>query len=271
MHRLLYVSDPTFPARGRDYGREDIELMRRLEEEFVLAMCSPRQVVELMGGFDAVVVRNSGPVLADPGAWERFRDAALASGTRVYNELTGKADMRGKDYLPELAAAGYPVIPTVTSPADPDRLPAAPRYVVKPLQGADSIGLRVLGPAEVRALAEPGLLVQPELDFAYEVSFYFVDGTLVYALHTPDPAHRWELTPYAPTPDDVRFARRFVEWNAVRHGIQRVDAMRTGDGRLLLVELEDLNPYLSLDRTAPEARERFVAEFRAALHRLLEQ
>ncbi|MFC8879071.1 hypothetical protein ACFUAE_30355, partial [Streptomyces ardesiacus] len=65
------------------------------------------------------------------------------------------------------------------------------------------------------------------------------------------------------------FARRFIEWNAVDHGIQRVDACRAPDGELLLVELEDLNPYLSLDALDDPARDAFVAALRTALRRLL--
>ncbi len=64
-------------------------------------------------------------------------------------------------------------------------------------------------------------------------------------------------------------ARRFVEWNGVDHGIQRVDACRAPDGELLLVELEDLNPYLSLDVLDEPARDAFVAALRTALRRLL--
>lgn len=90
-------------------------------------------------------------------------------------------------------------------------------------------------------------LVQPRIAFTYEVSFYFVGRTFHYALYAPSRDTRWNLEPYRPTAADLRFAQRFVDWNTIDHGIQRVDACRTPDGDLLLVELEDLNPYLSLD------------------------
>ncbi|MFB7950210.1 hypothetical protein ACFC6L_35490, partial [Kitasatospora phosalacinea] len=85
----------------------------------------------------------------------------------------------------------------------------------------------------------------------------------------PDPARRWELTPYRPTPADLAFARRFIDWNTLDHGIQRVDACRTTAGELLLVELEDLNPYLSLDAVTPQQRETFTAATAASLHHFL--
>ncbi|MDH6228726.1 hypothetical protein M2169_005696 [Streptomyces sp. MJP52] len=224
-----------------------------------------------MDSFDAVLVRNSGPVLGHLAAHREFRDRALSAGTRVYNELTGRGDMAGKQYLLDLTAAGRPVIPTVDRPEDLGRLPRADAYVVKPRLGADSVGLRVVAPDELDAVEYGDVLVQPRIDFRYEVSFYFVDDAFQYALHAPDPERRWELVPYEPTGDDLEFARSFVEWNTVSHGIQRVDACRAPDGTLLLVELEDLNPYLSLDALPAARRDAFVDALKAALRRLLDR
>ncbi|MGW4817143.1 hypothetical protein ACWEPB_36615 [Kitasatospora cineracea] len=270
---ILFVTDLAYPAQGRRYCDEDIFLTSRLREEFDLALCHPRDAAALMDGFDAVVVRNSGPVLHYREQFDAFRRRAAERGTRVYNPLTGRGDMAGKDYLLELTAAGHPVIPTVDRPADLHLLPPAERYVVKPKAGADSIGLSVLDRAQ---LTDPstrpsldGMLVQPLIDFRYEVSFYFVDDAFQYALHAPDPARRWELTPYRPTGPDLDFARRFIDWNTLDHGIQRVDACRTATGELLLVELEDLNPYLSLDVVPQPQRDAFVAATAASLHRFL--
>jgi hypothetical protein len=275
MHRkpaLLYVTDLAYEARGRRYGDEDVHLSGRLREDFRIALCHPRDTVALMDAFDAVVVRNSGPVLHHRAEWDDFRARALERGTRVFNELSGRADMVGKRYLTELSAAGEPVIPTVDRREDLDRLPSAAEYVVKPELGADSIGLEIVPADRLAGLAldiDAGLLVQPRIDFRHEVSFYFVDRAFQYALYAPDPARRWELEPYRPTADDLAFARRFVEWNAIDHGIQRVDACRTAEGELLLVELEDLNPYLSLERVDAGTRDAFVAAMTASLHALL--
>ncbi|GGQ94989.1 hypothetical protein [Kitasatospora griseola] len=270
---ILFVTDLAYPAQGRRYCDEDILLSSRLREDFDLALCHPRDAVALMDRFDAVVVRNSGPVLYYREAFEEFRRQAGARATRVYNPLTGRGDMAGKGYLVELTRAGFPVIPTVDRPADAHLLPRAERYVVKPAAGADSIGLSVVDRAELADLERAGsqeLLVQPLVDFRYEVSFYFVDDAFQYALHAPDPARRWELTPYPATQADLAFARRFIDWNTLDHGIQRVDACRTTDGELLLVELEDLNPYLSLDVVPREQRDAFVVAMADSIRRLLQ-
>ncbi|MFI0806068.1 hypothetical protein [Streptomyces echinatus] len=268
--RLLYVTDLAYQARGRRYCDEDVHLTSRLRERFDLALCHPLDAAALMDGFDAVVVRNSGPVLGYQHAYDAFRARALATGARVYNPLTGKADMAGKQYLLDLTAAGFPVIPTVDRAEDLPLLPPAERYVVKPKLGADSLGLRIVPAGRLGALAGD-VLVQPCVDFAYEVSFYFVDDDFQYALYAPDPARRWELRPYRATAADLEFARRFIDWNDLGYGIQRVDACRAPDGGLLLVELEDLNPYLSLDALPEEAVDAFVAAFTASLSRFAQE
>lgn len=266
--RLLLVTDLAYRARGRRYCDEDIRLSARLREDFDVALCHPLDAVALMDAFDVVLVRNSGPVLNYRTEYEAFRSAALERGTRVYTQLTGRADMAGKQYLLDLSAAGYPVIPTVDRAEDLARLPVVSEYVVKPKLGADSIGLRIVPRDRLDTVTYDGVLVQPLIRFAYEVSFYFVDDAFQYALHAPDPEQRWRLERYEPTAADLEFAQRFIAWNTVEHGIQRVDACRTPEGELLLVELEDLNPYLSLDLVDEAVHEAFVGALKASLLRL---
>ncbi|MFE7841942.1 hypothetical protein ACFU53_39580 [Streptomyces sp. NPDC057474] len=266
---LLYVTDLTYPARGRRYCDEDIFLTSRLRTDFDLALCNPLDAAALMDGFDAVVVRNSGPVLHYQEAYDAFRERATALGTPVYNPLTGRADMIGKEYLLDLTEAGYPVIPTIDRPEDQGRLPETVSYAVKPKAGADSIGLRFVTGAELADLTWGDVLVQPRVDFHYEVSFYYVDDTFQYGLHAPDPDRRWVLEPYEASEADLDFAQRFIDWNTLEHGVQRVDACRTQDGALLLVELEDLNPYLSLDRVPEPVQDAFVAAMVGSLHSFL--
>lgn len=266
--RVLFVTDLTYEARGRRYCDEDIHLSAALRETFAVGLCHPLDAVDLMGDFDVVVVRNTGPVIHYPEAYERFRRAAREAGTKVFTQLSGKADQVGKDYLLELFAAGYPVIATVDDLQDLGRLPEIARYVVKPKLGADSVGLQILDRGELHRADLSTMLIQPEVSFAYEVSFFFVDRTFHYALHTPDPRVRWGLEHYEPTPADLAFAQRFVDWNDIDHGIQRVDACRTDDGELLLVEVEDWNPYLSLDLLTAAQRDRFVASVAASISEL---
>ncbi|MFJ2897110.1 hypothetical protein ACIO87_19775 [Streptomyces sp. NPDC087218] len=266
---VLFVTDLAYEARGRRYCDEDIHLTSRLREDFDVALCHPRDAAALLDGFDVTVIRNSGPVLHYQEAYDAFRARARELGARVYNPLHGRGDMAGKQYLVDLSRAGRPVIPTVDRAADLGSLPGAAQYVVKPKLGADSVGLRFVREATPAPEEDGTVLVQPRIDFRYEVSFYFVDHDFQYALYAPDPERRWVLEPYGPSTADLEFARGFVEWNTLEHGIQRVDACRTAQGELLLVELEDLNPYLSLDRVAQPVRDAFVARMKDSLRDLL--
>ncbi len=267
--RVLFVTDLGYQARGRRYCDEDIWLSARLRDVFDVALCHPLDVAALMSAFDMVVVRNSGPVLNYQRQYEAFRDQALLLGARVYNPLTGRGDMAGKQYLVDLTAAGYPVIPTADRLEDLDLLPEADQYAVKPKAGADSLGLQYVPRSRLDALVDGDTLVQPRVDFRYEVSFYYVDDAFQYALYAPAPERRWLLETYRPTEADLDFARRFIDWNTLDHGVQRVDACRTQEGGLLLVELEDLNPYLSLDRVDEQTRERFATSMTASLQQHL--
>ncbi|HWH30094.1 MAG TPA: hypothetical protein VNU26_14270 [Mycobacteriales bacterium] len=262
------MTDLHYPAHGRRYGDEDVWLSGELRGHFDVALCSPLVAAALMAAFDLVLVRNSGPVLHYREAYDDFRAEAARRGTRLVNPLTGRGDMRGKGYLPQLYARGEPVIPTVDRPEHLDRLPPADQWVVKPLFGADSVGLRVLDSLDGVDL--DGMLVQPRVDLVHEISFVFVGRRFQYAVYAPDRDRRWDLRPYTATEADLAFAQRFVDWNALDVGVQRVDACRTRDGELLLVELEDLNPYLSLDRLDDTTRSAFVAALVSSLEQALD-
>ena len=134
--------------------------------------------------------------------------------------------------------------------------------MIKPKDGADSIGLECLTKEELlkRNLTDGKTLIQPAIDFKYEVSFYFINDKLEYALYAPDKSKRWELQKYNFTNKNIKFAEKFIKWNKIKNGIQRVDACRTQDGKLLLVELEDLNPYLSILELDENTREKFIMD-----------
>ena len=267
MKSILYLTDFAYQAKGRRYCDEDICITDYLRQRFDVATCHPACCEPFEDAADLVVFRNAGAVAGFQDAYDAFRERVVRKGLRTYNEFTGKADMAGKQYLLDMTDAGMRVIPTIDNVEDLGKLPEVDRYVVKPKGGADSIGLEFLSRDELlaRGLSGTDTLIQPAVDFIYEVSFYLLDGEFQYALYAPDPQARWNLVPYDAAAADLAFAREFVEWNSISRGIQRVDACRTKEGDLLLVELEDLNPYLSLDRLDAATRERFLERFARAL------
>lgn len=262
MKKLLYLTDLYYEAKGRRYCDEDLYITGRLKDRFDLALCHPRNSEAFEKDAELIVFRNTGAVSGFQDVYDAFVRRVTAERLNTFNEFTGRADMRGKEYLLELTRAGYPVIPTVDTSDAIDRLPEAERYVVKPKDGADSIGLKFLSRAEVcgRGLTDGKTLIQPAIDFQYEASFYFINDKLEYAMYAPDKTRRWALEPYETQPEDRAFAEKFIRWNDIRNGIQRVDACRTKEGDLLLVELEDLNPYLSILSVKDATREKFLKD-----------
>ena len=267
MKKILYLTDLNYPAKGRNYGEEDIFLTGALKDSFDLALCHPKNAAAFEDDADLIVFRNTGSVLGYQDIYDAFVQRVKQKGLRTFNEFCGKADMCGKQYLLELTEKGYPVIPTVDRIEAFQKLPAAQWYVIKPKNGADSIGLSFLSENELLAHPpESGVFViQPAIDFLYEVSFYFINDSLEYAMYAPDKTCRWKLEPYAFSTEDRAFAEQLIQWNSIKNGIQRVDACRTKDGRLLLMELEDLNPYLSILEVDTDTRERFMKDLIAAL------
>lgn len=261
--RILYLTDLSYQAKGRVYCEEDIFITGKLKEKFDVVLCHPECAEGFEDAADLIVFRNTGSVIGYKETYNSFVNRVKQKGLRTFNTFTGKADMKGKQYLLYLTAENFPVIPTVDSACRLDMLPETERYVVKPKDGADSIGLEFLTKEELAARDLTGgrFLIQPEIDFDYEVSFYFINDKLEYALYAPDKAKRWELKQYNYSDEDVSFAKKFIEWNTIDKGIQRVDACRAKDGRLLLVELEDLNPYLSLLEVDEKTRNTFMADF----------
>lgn len=250
-HKLLLVTDFYYNAKGREYYKEDLELSRYLHNHFTVVIAHIDNALAFQDHVDLLLLRNTGPQMLHKRQLAALKNSCSKP---MFNDLLGKGDLAGKRHLLDLYQAGYSVIPTFSSKKD---AAGYDRYFLKPLNGADSSGTFS---ARYDELEEHYLdkVVQPLIHFEYEVSFYFIGTTFHYALYTPDPECRWKLAPYTASDEDIAFAKTFVEWNSCKVGMQRVDACRTQDGRLLLMELEDYNPFLSLDLLEPAVKGQFL-------------
>lgn len=261
MKKILYLTDLYYPAKGRNYYEEDIFLSGILKDYFDIVLCNPKNSLSFEKDVDLIIFRNTGSVLAFQDIYDSFKMRVKKDNLKTFNEFTGKADMCGKQYLLDLTLENFPVIPTIDNIDDLDFLPDVDEYVIKPKDGADSIGLEFLTKDELlKRDLDGNILIQPAIDFEYEVSFYFINDKFEYALYAPDSSERWKLEAYEASREDIEFAKKFIEWNTIENGIQRVDACRTKDGSLLLVELEDLNPYLSLLELDSDTIDKFVKD-----------
>lgn len=273
MKKILFVTDLYYKANGRNYYEEDLFITSKLIEEFDLVICNPKNMDAFNDNFDLIIFRNAGPVANFKEEYNKFRQKIKSNNLKTYNSFDGKGDMNGKDYLTQLTNLNYPVIKTIDSINNFDKLPNVDKYVIKPKDGADSIGIEILSKDEVFdkvSSKDTNTLIQPAINFEYEVSFYYINKEFQYALYAPDKSRRWELVEYNPTKEDLDFAMKFIEWNNIEHGIQRVDACRDEKGKLLLVELEDLNPYLSILELKDSIRDNFIESLKKSINMVLE-
>ena len=272
MKKILFVTDLYYKAKGRLYYEEDLFLTSELRKDFNLVICNPKDMNSFTDDFDLTIFRNAGPVANFKDEYELFRNNVKLKNLKTYNSFNGKGDMNGKDYLIELTKKNFDVIKTIDTINDFSKLPEVETYVIKPKDGADSIGMEFLSKEVLLRRVDKNdknTLIQPLINFEYEVSFYFIDKKFQYALYAPDKNRRWELKEYKATKEDLDFANSFIEWNNIAHGIQRVDACRDENGQLLLVELEDLNPYLSLLDISPNLRDKFIKTLKLSLQKVL--
>ncbi|MCE5294209.1 MAG: hypothetical protein LLF94_06300 [Chlamydiales bacterium] len=251
---VLLVTDFYYKAKGREYFREDLELSALLRKEFAVAISHIEDSFHLLDQVDLVLLRNTGPQMLHK---KHLQALSNRDGLLLFNDLLGKGDLKGKKHLLELYREGYGVVPSFCSKAEALSFDYQGSYLLKPLDGADSCGMQRVSAEELKDEYD-NMVVQPLLEFSYEVSFYFIGKDFHYALYTQDPKCRWELSRYQATDEDVRFAKQFIDWNSCRTGLQRVDCCRMPDGRLLLMELEDYNPYLSLDLLDFKTKNDFV-------------
>ncbi|CAM4237648.1 hypothetical protein [Gillisia limnaea] len=269
MTTILYITDLYYNAKGRNYYEEDLFITSRLKQHFNILIAHPQQVIAFLDRADILVYRNTGSILGYEEYFKDFLHAVKEKNVLTFNSFDGKADQKGKQYLLDLQALKYPVIPTVENMANIEALGNPEKYIVKLKNGADSIGMELLTREELFEVKPEGKLIQPWINFEYEVSFYYLNNEFQYAMYAPNKQKRWELTEYTATPADLEFARKFQIWNNIDRGITRVDACRLQDGSLLLVELEDLNPFLSLELLSERKRNQFINNLVIALTQMI--
>jgi hypothetical protein len=252
---VLLLTDFSYQAKGREYFCEDVDLSCYLRKSFNVCISHINDFEKIIDQVDAILIRNTGPQMFHHEQLTALRNR---SDLIIFNDLSGKGDINGKYHLLELFQSGYPVIPTFNSKKELLKFGTYEHYILKPLDGADSYGVKNLNNDGLQSEVCQNVLIQPLVEFQYEVSFYFIGKQFYYSLYAPNPEKRWELKPYMASKEDVEFAIKFIEWNSCKFGIQRVDACRLMDGKLLLMELEDYNPFLSLDILKQNLKEQFL-------------
>ncbi len=238
-----------------DAPEEDNYLIDVLRKDFEVVVSHPLDCERLLSSVQGVVVRNIWPTYEYASEWGRIEQVIRDSGLPTYNPLTGKGDNRGKEYLVDLYKRGFPVIPSIDCVGDIDKLPASEYYWIKPKDSSDGHGDEKLTRSELLKRQLVDYIIQPFEEFTSEPSFFYIDNMFSYAITMPNRLVDRNIRLYEPIQSDLIFAQKFVDWEQLPYGIQRIDAVRTKNGELLLTEDEDLAEYLYLLDIPMEKRE----------------
>lgn len=291
--RIALVTDLTTPA----LSASDATLAAALHERGIETAAIPWEAAETnWRDFDLVVLR---------ACWnyhrhlERFRnwlDRLDALGISVLNPTSVARWNHDKRYLLDLAAMGVPIVPTqLLEPGTSTNLAELlerqgwAQAVVKPRVGASAYGIWRVNWSDAparqtefeRVARVNGALVQPLMPqiAAGEWSLVFIDGAYSHAALKCPGGDQIFVQSRLGGSSSVRPAPQVLRDEAARilsivierwspGGIPflyaRVDGL-TVDERLVLMELELIEPGLFLDQAGPEAAARFATAIQARL------
>lgn len=239
--RILFLTNPRNGSPD-----EDTFLVGKLRMSFDIIVAHPMECESHLSEVEGIVIRNIWPTHEYSGAWEALCLKIRKLGIPTYNPLVGKSDNTGKGYLLDLYKDKFPVIPSVSRIEEIGLLGNCGSYWIKPFDSCDGIGAQRLSKEELLKLNPIDYIIQPYIEFTSEPSLFYIDNQFSYAVTSPNRLKYTTALPYTPTTEYLAWAQRFVDWNALPYGIQRVDAVKAKSGELLLTEVEDIAPYLYL-------------------------
>ncbi|WP_340692513.1 hypothetical protein [Hyphomonas sp.] len=199
--------------------------------------------------------------------WDRIDEflttlERIGTLTTLFNSAALVRRNSRKTYLREMEAKGAELIPTLWLDAATPELAAAAfdelgsdDLVFKRQIGAGAADQHRLGRGDPIPDMPHAMMVQPFLKMIQEegeISFIFVDGAFCHALVKRAAAGDYRIQStyggteiaISPSPEDLAVAASVISTldDAPLYG--RVDMLRGPDGRLLLMELELIEPYL---------------------------
>lgn len=268
MKKMLFLTDLS------NWETEDIITIAYLRNFFDVFVSYLDAIENMEDDFDIIVIRNTRPSdWSKLDHYNRLKQSFLIRAKKkwlnIYNDFDAIADRHGKNYLLELYKNDYPVIPSVDNVADIHTLPASNEYIVKPKSWLNSFGMRTLTLNELKKEKIKNAIIQPKLDFKYEISFYFIDWVLLYCLiFEPSKEPVWpDPKVFNPSKKDLDFAMKFIHRNKLKIWVQRIDAIRLHDDSLLLLEIEDDSPYFALTEIPDKLKKIFLKKLRESIEK----
>jgi hypothetical protein len=258
---LLFITNP----KNSDPD-EDIFLADYLKKYFNITVADPMGAVDLLPNFSFCLIRNAWPSRLFLDELKAIKKISDENRIKVYNPFH-RGGIEDKSYLIDLFRGGFPVIPTIDQFDDLNQLPRSEIYVVKPKDGCSSFGVKFLSLSELRHEDITGSVIQPAIDLRDEISLYSIDNVFSYAMVSAGPGKRWDLMEHEPSEEEMDWAMKFIKWNNMPYGLQRIDGCRTKAGDVLLMEVEDFMPMLCLADLSDSTRDRVLNQLVVSLQK----
>lgn len=279
MRALILVPEPDFPEESR--WAFDVEAAALRDHGFEVeaqAWSAPAG----LEAFDVVLPLVAWGYQLDPAQWMRVIDRLERDARHVLNPPSVLRWNTDKSYLVELAGKGVPTIPTIRA----DRLDAAAldqargefgdELVIKPPISGGAFGTHLLrsGDGIPDDALERQMLIQPFLPAIQdegEYSLLFFGGRFSHALIKRPKSGEYRVQPHLggreercdPPPGALDVALAALAAAPAPCAYARVDLIRGPDARLMVIELELIEPALWL-HLSPGAPAAFAAAIRSA-------
>lgn len=221
--------------------------------------------------YDAIIIRNIWHL--DNSNYESLKQQMLSFKERLKRKnipcinLISKYDDSGKLYLKELFNMGYSVIPTFTDIKDMSDYNSNDEFLLKPLDGYDGYGIKTMKKKDIKDTNN--YILQPKIKFEKEIEFYFLKNKFQFCLEfVPSKKPIYPVPSlYKYTEEELKIAKQFADLCEDEFfGVQRIDFLKSTDGKLLLLEIGDSAPYLNLIYLDKSDRTKFINEYKEMVY-----
>ena len=250
-----------------DEKLEDIWLARAFKEDGHSVVIVDKSYDERLENiFDVFIKRNtwsSNATVDTVSEQYEFRKRIIKKDLPRIN-FDGKYDGGNKEYLVELFKKKYAVIPSINTLKDLELLNNPEKYMLKLKNSYDGIGQLIVDKKDLELKFNNSYIIQPFMKFKSEVQFYYIKDKFEYALEfEPSKVPIYpNAKKYDYTSKELELANSFASLNGEYYGIQRIDFLKLEDNTLLLTEIEDISPYLDLDRVDNKTRRKFIEDYK---------
>ncbi len=229
-----------------DYN-EDLNLINALKKSYNVEATGWQNLIEIVKrtNFKTIIGRNFWPIYPNTKEFLKVLKRAKEMGCRFYNDVDVLTRYQVKDYLKRMKDDELPIIPTAFNIDDVQKLPESEKYIAKPIDGESSEDIITFRKSELDKVRNlDNYLFEPFLVIDYEYFFIFLDNRFLFSLRslTND---RWNLKEYFPTSEELKQIHKFINFEKMEYGIQRVDVFKINN-KFVLCELERVCPCLNL-------------------------